>query len=176
MSLVVIPPRLSHRHRVCSPSRRRRLTSEWRRHAAFALRVPDVWAREETFRVPAQTMAWRHPRRSSLVTLLRPATSHRISLVGAAAEAIQPAELTQGMVSSLWPVLDPDQQGPSHRPSVPNRQMVEVATGKFHPLPPSVLLLDWAKLAPQTDRNRHRSRRSSVHPATIPFLGTVSPI
>ena len=176
MCLVAIPPRSSHRHRACSPSRRRRLTSEWRRHAAFALRALDVWIREETFRVPAQTMAWRHPRRSTLVTLPRPATSHRISLAEAAAGAIQPAELTQGMVSSLWPVLDPGQQGPSHRPSVPNRQMAEVATGKFHPPPPSVLLPDWAKLAPRTGRNRHRSRYSSAHPATIPFSGAVSPI
>ena len=176
MCLVAIPPRLSHRHRACSPSRRRRLTSEWRRHAAFALRVLDVWIREETFRVPAQTMVWRHPRRSTLVTLLRPATSHRISLAEAAAGAIQPAELTQRMVSSLWSVLDPGQQGPSHRPSVPNRQMAEVATGKFHPPRPSVYLADWAKLAPRTGRNRHRSRYSSARPATIPFSETMSPI
>ena len=154
MCLVAIPPRSSHRHRACSPSRRRHLTSEWRRHAAFALLALDV--REETYRVPAQTMAWRHPRRSILVTLLRPATSHRISLAEAAAGAIQPAELTQGMVSSLWSVLDPGQQGPSHRPSV-------------H-------LPDWAKLAPRTGRNRHRSRYSSAHPATIPFSETMSPI
>lgn len=176
MCLVVIPPRSNRRHKGCSPSRRRRLISEWRRHVAFALRALDVWVREETFRVPAPTVVWRHPRRPALVTLLQPATSHRIWLAEAAAEAIQPAELTQGMVSNLWPVLDPGQQGPSHRPSGPNRQMAEVATGKFHPLPPSVLLPDWAKLAPQTDRNRHRSRYSSVHPATIPFSGTVSPI
>ena len=173
MCLVAIPPRSSHRHRACSPSRRQRLTSEWRRHAAFALRALGVW--EETFRVPAQTKAWRHPRRPALVTLRQPATSHRIWLAEAAAGAIQRAELMQGMVSSLWPVLDPGQQGPSHRPSGPNRQMAEVATGKFHPLPPSVLLPDWAKLAPQTDRNRHHSRYSSVHPATIPFSGTVPP-
>ena len=177
MCLVVIPPRSSRRHKGCSPSRRRPLTSEWRRHAAFALRALDVWVREETFRVlPAQTMAWRHPRRSTLVTLLRPATSHRISLAQAAAGAIQPAELTQGMVSSLWPVLDPGQQGPSNRPSVPNRQMAEVATGKFHPPLPLALLPDWAKLAPRTDHNRHRSRYSPAHPATIPFSGMVSPI
>ena len=174
MCLVAIPPRSSHRHRACSPSRRRHMTSEWRRHAAFALLALDV--REETYRVPAQTMAWRHPRRSILVTLLRPATSHRISLAEAAAGAIQPAELTQGMVSSLWSVLDPGQQGPSHRPSVPNRQMAEVATGKFHPPRPSVHLPDWAKLAPRTGRNRHRSRYSSAHPATIPFSETMSPI
>ena len=174
MCLVAIPPRSSHRHRACSPSRRRRLTSELRRHAAFALRALDV--REETYRVPAQTMAWRHPRHSTLVTLRRPATSHRISLAEAAAGAIPPAELTQGMVSSLWPVLDPGQQGPSHRPSVLNRQIAEEATGKFHPPRPSALLPDWAKLAPRTGRNRHRSRCSSVHPATIPFLGTVSPV
>ena len=174
MCLVAIPPRSSHRHRACSPSRRRRLTSEWRRHAAFAFRALDV--REKTYRVPAQTMAWRHPRHSTLVTLRRPATSHRISPAEAAAGAIPLAELTQGMVSSLWPVLDPGQQGPSHRPSVPNRQMAEVVTGKFHPPRPSVLLPDWAKLAPRTGRNRHRSRCSSVQPATIPFSGTVSPV
>ena len=174
MCLVAIPPRSSHRHRACSPSRRRRLTSEWRRHAAFALRALDL--REEAYRVPAQTMAWRHPRRSTLVILSRPATSYRTSLAEAAAGAIQPAELTQGMVSSLWPVLDPGRQGPSHRPSVPNRQMAEVARGKFHPPWPSVLLPDWAKLAPRTGRNRHRSRYSSVRPATIPFSETVSPI
>ena len=174
MCPVAIPPRSSHRHRVCSPSRRRRPTSEWRRHAAFALRTLDVG--KETYRVPAQTMAWRHPRRSTLVTLPRPATSHRTSLAEAAAGAIRLAELTQGTVSNLWQVLDPGQQGPSHRSSVPNRQMAEVATGKFHPQRPSVLLPDWAKLAPQTDRNRHRSRCSSVHPATILFSGTVSPV
>ena len=176
MCLVAIRPRSSHQHRACTPSRRRRLTSEWRRHEAFALRTLEVWIREETFRVPAQTMAWCHPRRSTLVTLLRPATSHRTSLAEAAARAIQPAELTQGMVSSLWPVLDPGQRGPSHRPSVPNRQMAEVVTGKFHLPPPLVLLPDWAKLAPRTGRNRHRSPYSPAQPATIPFSGAVSPI
>ena len=175
MCLVVIPPRSSHRHRACSPSRRRRLTSEWRRHAAFALLALDVLIREETFRVPAQTVAWRHPRHSTLVTLPRPATSHRTSLAEGAAGAIRPAELMQGMVSSLWPVRDPGQQGPSHRPPAPNRQTAEVATGKFHPPPPSVLLPDWAKLARRTGRNRHRSRFSSIHPAT-PCSGVVSPI
>lgn len=176
MCLVAIPPRSSHRHRACSPSRLRRLTSEWRRHAAFALRVLDVWIREETFCVPAQTMVWRHPKRSTLVTLPRPATSHQTSLAEAAARAIQPAELRQAMTSSLGPALDHGQQGPSHRPSGPNRQMAEVATGKFHPQPPSVLLPDWAKLAPQTGRNRHRSPYSSVSPPTIPFSQAPSPI
>lgn len=174
MCLVAIPPRSSHRHRAYSPSRRRRLTSEWRRHAAFALRALGV--RKETYRVPAQAMARRHPRRSTLATLRRPATSHRTSLAEAAAGAIHLAELTQRMVSSLWQVLDPGQRGPSHRFSVPNRQMAEVATGKFHPQRASVLLPDWAKLAPRTGRNRHPSRCSSVHPATIPFSGTVSPV
>lgn len=176
MCLVVIPPRSSHRHRGCSPCHRRRLISEWRRHAAFAVQALDVWVREETFRVPAPTVAWRHPRRPTLVTLLQPATSHRIWLAEAAAGTIQPVELTQGMVSSLWQVLDPGQQGLSHLPSVPDRQMAEVATGKFHPPPPSVLLPGWAKSALQSDRNRHRSRSSSGHPATIPFSRTASPI
>ena len=176
MCLVAIPPRSSHRHRACSPSRRRRPISEWRRHAAFGLRALDVWVREETCRAPGRMIAWHHPRRWTLVTLPQPATSHRTSLAEAAARAIQPAELTQGMVSSLWPVLDPGQRGPSHRPSVPNRQMAEVVTGKFHLPPPSVLLPDWAKLAPRTGRNRHRSPYSPAQPATIPFSGAVSPI
>jgi len=176
MYLVVIPPRSSHRHRACSPSRRRRPISEWRRHAAFGLRALDVWVREETCRAPGRMIAWHHPRRWTLVTLPQPATSHRTSLAEAAARAIQPAELTQGMVSSLWPVLDPGQRGPSHRPSVPNRQMAEVVTGKFHLPPPLVLLPDWAKLAPRTGRNRHRSPYSPAQPATIPFSGAVSPI
>lgn len=174
MCPVAIPPRSSHRHRAYSPSRRRRLTSEWRRHAAFALRALDVG--KETYRVPVRTMAWRHPRRSTLVTLRRPATSHRTSLAEAAAGAFHLTELTQGMVSNLRQVLDPGQQGPSHRSSVPDRQMAEVATGKFRPQRPPVLLPDWAKLAPQIGRNRHRSHCSSVHPATILFSGTVSPV
>jgi len=176
MCLVAIRPRSSHRHRACSPSRRRRPISEWRRHAAFGLRALDVWVREETCRAPGRMIAWHHPRRWTLVTLPQPATSHRTSLAEAAARAIQPAELTQGMVSSLWPVLDPGQRGPSHRPSVPNRQMAEVVTGKFHLPPPLVLLPDWAKLAPRTGRNRHRSPYSPAQPATIPFSGAVSPI
>src|SRR5262245_47662203 len=120
MCLVATPPRSIHRHRASSPSRRRHLTSEWRRHAAFALQAPD--ARVETYCVLAQTMAWRHPRRSTLVALPRPATSHRIWPAAAAAEVTPPAELMVGMVSTLWPVLEPGQQGPSHRSSVPSRQ------------------------------------------------------
>src|SRR4029078_2271058 len=110
MYLVVIPPRSSHRHRACSPSRRRRPISEWRRHAAFGLRALDVWVREETWRAPGRMIAWHQPRRWTLVTLPQPATSHRTSLAEAVAATIRPAGVPEGVGSGRGAALESRQQ------------------------------------------------------------------